>query len=163
MKTITGLIAALSLVACSIIPSCTTVSTVRQNIATMEGVRYDELKTKVYVVSGIASHRISRSWDESSKRRARQFLVDTTILLSSDINQVKDLDITSILRGLVKRYADKFNLDEQDLQDLQDAALLVDTLVGPIKLGVDGLLTMRETQLAVALLSGIHDGLSDGR
>jgi hypothetical protein len=147
----------LPLLAALMLPSCSTLTNVRQDINQMTEAQYEALTTKVTSVVAIASSRLAKDWDNAKRSKARDTLVNITILVLA--NDFTELDATNIVRSLVDRYGEKAGLSDQGCRDIQDAALIVDVLVGPIKLGIDSKLDEREQGLVLALLEGLAHGV----
>ena len=139
------------------LPSCSTLGNVQRDLATMSQSEYEGLKSKVASVTAITSSRLAKDWDAEKRVKALAIIAEGRLLLSGD--KLADLGATDLIRALADRYGEKLGLDDQARRDVKDAALLVDALVGPIKLGVDGKLGERESGLILALLDGLEYGL----
>lgn len=145
------------LLAALILPSCSTISNTQHDLATMSQSEYKGLKSKVVSVIAITSSRLAQNWNAEQRHKALVIIAEGRRLVLDGISS--DLDTTNLIRGLADRYGDKMGLDEQARRDIKDAALLVDVLVGPIKLGIDNKLGERELGLVLALLGGLEYGL----
>lgn len=145
------------LLAMLMLPSCSMLTNAQRDINEMTVSQYAGLKTKVYALTAIASNRIAKDWSAEKRAKARNLIIDTRTLVTQNL---ADLDVTSVIRTLANRYADKMGLDTQAKSDIQNAALLIDAIVGPIKIGIDGKLGERELGLVLALLDGLQNGLS---
>jgi hypothetical protein len=139
------------------LPSCSTISNIQRDINQMTAAQYDGLKAKVFAITSITSSRVAKDWSANKRAKALDLIAKGRALLTTDLSS---LDATSLIRALADRYSDKMGLDAQAKSDIKDAALLLDVLVGPIKVGVDGKLGERELGLVLALLTGLEDGLN---
>lgn len=139
------------------LPSCSTIQTAREDLQTMEQPQYEDLTRKVATITEITSSRVSKDWDAAKKAKAASIIAQGRELLSGDLGT---LGATDLIRELADRYGEKLGLDDQARRDIKDAALLVDAVVGPIKVGIDGKLNERELGLVLALLDGLERGLS---
>ena len=146
-----------SLLVALMLPSCATIQTAREDLQTMEEPQYEELKHKVSVITEITSSRISKDWDAAKKAKATALIAQGRLLLGGDLSE---FGATDLLRELADRYGEKLGLNDQARRDIKDAALLVDAIVGPIKVGIDGKVNDRELGLVLALLEGLERGLS---
>lgn len=145
------------LLAALMLPSCSVVGNIQRDLATMSQPEYEALKSKVASITAITSSRLAKDWDAEKRAKALKILDEGKALIIE--NKLADLGATDLIRGLADRYGEKMGLDEQARRDIKDAALLLDALVGPIKLGIDGELGERELGLILALLEGLEYGL----
>ena len=160
MKMLAKIMLALPILACLSLPSCSTVKQARHDIRTMDQIDYDALRGKVFGITAIASHRIAMEWDADKKDEARAVVIKGRALIQGNkAEELAKLDATSLIRALAKKYGEQLGLDQKAMMDIQDAALLVDVVVGPIKLKIDGTLDERERGLILVLLQGLEVGL----
>ena len=148
---------ALPLLAALLMPSCSTLGNVQRDLNSMSEVQYQDLQHKVASITAITSSRLAKDWDAEKRAKALRLIAEGKVLITTD--KLSELGATDLIRGLADRYGEQMGLDEQARRDVKDAALLLDALVGPIKLGVDGKLGVRELGLVLALLDGLEDGL----
>jgi hypothetical protein len=118
---------------------------------------YEGLQNKVASITAITSSRLAKNWDAEKRQKALGVIAEGKLLLAGD--NLADLGTSDLIRGLADRYGEKMGLDDQERRDIKDAALLLDVLVGPIKLGIDGKLGERELGLILSLLKGLEYGL----
>lgn len=150
----------LPLLSCLSLSSCSTVAKARQDLKTMSPEDFQALRTKVYAITAIASHRVSVDWDIGKKAKAVIVIRRGSTLISNNkAEELSTLDATSLIRTLAQKYGEQLGLSDKAKMDIQDAALLVDMIVGPIKLEMDGTLDERSKQLILALLQGLEAGL----
>lgn len=145
------------LLAALMLPSCSTISNVQHDLAAMSQSEYEGLKSKVASVTAIASSRLAKGWDAEKRYKALVILTESRLLIAA--NNLADFDVTNLIHSIADRYGEKMGLDVQARRDIKNAALFVDVLVGPIKLGIDNKLGERELGLIVALLDGLEYGL----
>lgn len=145
------------LLAALMLPSCSTLTNAQRDINEMTVSQYTGLKTKVYALTAIASNRIAKDWDVDKRSKALGFITNARTFVTLGLG---DLDVVGVIRTLANRYAENMGLDAQARSDIQNAALLIDAVVGPIKIGIDGKLGERELGLVLALLDGLQNGLN---
>ncbi len=145
------------LLAALMLPSCSTLGNVQRDLAAMSQSEYEGLQSKVASITAITSSRLAQDWDAEKRQKALNVIGEAMLLLAGD--NLADLGASDLIRGLADRYGEKMELDEQARRDIKDAALLLDVLVGPIKLGIDGKLGERELGLLLSLLNGLAYGL----
>lgn len=146
------------LLAALMLPSCSTIGNIQRDLATMSQSEYKGLKNKVASITAITSSRLAKDWDAEKRQKALDIIVTGQLLVQSN-KDLADLDVTDLIRSLADRYGEKMGLDEQSRRDIKDAALLLDVLIGPVQLGIDGRLGERELGLILALLDGLAYGL----
>lgn len=151
------LLYALPLLAALMLPSCSTSSNDLADLSQMEASEYENLKQKVSTITALSSSRIAREWDAEKRDKALGIIAEGRRLISE--GGLGDLNATDLIRALADRYSEKLGLDENAKRDIKDAALLIDAIVGPIKLGIDGSLGSREAGLILALLDGLELGI----
>ena len=140
--------------------SCSIMTKARKDLATMSQPEYDSLRSKVHALSLITSRRISKNWDAEKLAKAAKVIAKGHLLVQSNKPAAwAKLDATSLIRTLADKYAEELGLSARTKMDIQDATILLDVIVGPIQLGIDGKLGEREKGLATALLDGLGDGL----
>lgn len=139
------------------LPSCSTLTNLQRDLDTMTEAQYEGLKNNIMSITAITSSRLARNWDTTKRDKARGVITQVARLIVA--NEFGNLDATHLIRSLADHYGDKMGLDEQARRDIKSAALLVDIVAGPIKLGVDGKLGEREQGLILALLDGLAYGL----
>ena len=160
MKLFRLMLAAPLLATLAMLPSCSTMSGARQDLNEMSESEYHALGTKVLGITAVTSRRVAIDWDEAKIAKARGVIAKGMALVdANDAEQWSKLDATSLVRALAIKYGEALDLDRKAQLDIQDAALLVDVIVGPIQLGVDGKLGERERGLLMALLQGLEIGL----
>jgi len=148
---------ALPLLAALLMPSCSTLGNVQRDLNTMPVAQYEDLKTKVGSITAITSSRLAKDWDAEKRAKALNIISQGRLLLVG--GELESLGATDLVRSLADRYGEKMGLDEQARRDIKDAALLLDALVGPITLGLDGKLGVRELGLLLSLLDGLEYGI----
>ena len=139
------------------LPSCSTLTNLQRDLNTMTEAQYRGLKNKVMSITAITSNRLAKNWDTAKRDKARGVITQAARLIVA--NKFGSLDATNLIRSIADHYSKTMGLDEQARRDIKSAALLVDVVVGPIKLGVDGKLGEREQGLILALLEGLAYGL----
>lgn len=147
----------LPLLAALMLPSCSISSSNLLNLDQMEVSEYENLKHRVSTITALASSRVARGWDAEKREKALGIVAEGRQLIIS--GNLGDLNATDLIRALADHYGEKLGLDENAKRDIRDAALLLDAIVGPIKLGIDGSLGEREEGLILALLDGLELGL----
>lgn len=146
------------LLAALMLPSCSTLGNIQRDLASMSQSEYEGLQSKVASITAITSSRLARDWDAEKRQKALNVIAEGRLLLLAG-DQLADLGATDLIRSLADRYGEKMGLDDQARRDIKDAALLLDVLIGPIKLGIDGKLGERELGLLLSLLKGLEYGL----
>ena len=149
----------LSLLATLLMSSCSSISSARQDIQDMSPVQYEELQTKIVSITEIASSRISQGWSEEYKLKAL-LVVDNITDLLNDKSKLKELNATDLIRTLGNRYSDQLGLNSQAKSSILDALLLIDVMVGPIKIDTNGNVNERELGVLLAILQGLGNGLT---
>ena len=147
----------LPLLAALLLPSCSISSSQLVDLDQMEASEYDSLKHQVLTVTALASSRVSRGWDAERRDKALGIITEARLLITD--GGLNDIGATDLIRALADRYGEKLGLDEDAKRDIRDVALLIDVIVGPIKIGIDGSLGEREAGLILALLDGLELGL----
>lgn len=147
----------LPLLAAFMLPSCSTSSSKIRNLDQMEASEYEDLKHQVSTITALASSRAARGWDAEKRDKALGIIAEGRQLIAD--GGLGDLNATDLIRALADRYSEKLGLDEDAKRDIKDAALLIDIVAGPIKLGIDGSLDEREEGLILALLDGLELGI----
>ena len=141
-------------------PSCSTISNLQRDVNTMSEAQYEGLKTKVGSITAITSSRLAKDWDVAKRAKALGVITKAREIINSNLTEgIEGLDVVGVIRALADLYGEKMGLDEQARRDVKDAALLIDALVGPIKLDIDGKLGEREKGLVLALLDGLQYGI----
>ena len=148
----------LSLLAALLLPSCSVIQNVRADITTMSQSEYDAMSAKVFALTAIASHRISIEFDDDKRVQALKITKEARALLQ-DADKLKTLGATDLVRVMIDRYSDEMDLKNKERAMIKNATLLIDLVVGPIKVGIDGKVNERELGLLNSMLDGLVRGL----
>lgn len=143
------------LAALLLVPSCATVQAARDKLAQMSQADYEALQIKTLDAGKKAGDKLKELLADKL-----ELLGDVDMLAATLAAAVQNdaLDTADLARYLVERLGTK--LEPKYREYLNDGVKLLDAAVGQISLGIDGKFTEREKGLAVALLFGIHQGLS---
>ncbi len=128
------------------------------NMGEMTPVEFDNLKNRVSVATTIVSSRLAQDWNQEKRDQAIELVAASRAMVET--NNLATLDASNVLRSLVEQYGNSLGLDDQGKRDLRDASLLVELVVGPIDLGIEGKLDPRDQELILAFLEGLELGLS---
>ncbi len=149
----------LSLLAALMLPSCSAISSARLELNEMTVSQYKLIQAKVMTITELASFNIAMNWDAARKAQAVSIIAEGRALLQ-DLPRLRELDTTDLVRALTDRYSERMGLDEETRSHIRNATLLMDVLVGPITIDIDGKLDIREVGLLLAVLEGLENGLT---
>ena len=123
----------------------------------MSPAEFQDIKNRVNAATALVSSRIAAEWDAQQRNKALRIVMDARVIVET--NDLSTLDAGNILRSLADNYGKKLGLGEQEQRDVRDAALLIEILAGPIKLGIEGSLDPQDQELIIAFLDGLAYGL----
>jgi len=123
----------------------------------MTPAEFENVKGRISAASTIVTSRLAQEWDQAKRTKALEVTGEIRQLVM--VNDLSQLDVTNVLNGLASRFSDKLGLDEQAQRDVRDAILLIEVLVGPVKLGLEGGLAPQDQELVLAFLDGLELGL----
>ena len=142
------LLGLLALSSCSTMPQ----------LGEMPAGEFEALKTRVNAATAIVSSRISTDWDQAKRDKALGLITKAKEVVVS--NNLGELGATNVVRTLVDRYGEALGLDAQAQRDVRDAALLIELVVGPINVDIDGKIDPQEQELVLAFLEGLEFGIA---
>tara|TARA_S200002703_G_scaffold137880_1_gene127912 strand:+ start:488 stop:871 length:384 start_codon:yes stop_codon:yes gene_type:complete len=123
----------------------------------MTPAEFEDVKNRVNAATALVSSRIAAEWDAPQRQKAVDAVVEIRALVEE--NNLATLEAGNILRGIADRYGERLGLSEEEQRDVRDAALLIEILAGPVKLGIEGSLDPRDQELILAFLEGLEYGL----
>lgn len=138
------------------LPSCQTVQSARDKLEQMPEAKYQELVQKTNDAGRKGGEKLKELLADRPELLGdvRQLAV-----LLQDTVQNDRVEASDLIKWIVDRFGDDLGLEEKYQEYIRDGAKAIDAAVGQIRLGIDGALTEREKGLAVALLSGLADGV----